>query len=201
MDYVITCGDEGVQVNAGTRLGIVGAGFQLDGFKEVLKYLRKSLGTDEIRIAGSAENDWMKKELKLDTWEQVDASTQQHIAAIADEHDLLYAGFLPFADPRQLKHDIKGHMVRPKKVHVANGISFTLGGGEQIYHLGRYVISAEWIGAAPEKLAKQVLEEQVAFYTKVAGGQKLLRFFEEEGEMDPAVIKKNKKRLEKLGLI
>ncbi|NCN07046.1 MAG: hypothetical protein GW946_04380, partial [Candidatus Pacebacteria bacterium] len=133
--------------------------------------------------------------------EQVDASTQQHIAALADEHDLLYAGFLPFADPRQLKHDIKGHMVRPKKVHVANGISFTLGGGEQTYHLGRYVISAEWIGSAPEKLAKSVLEEQVAFYTKVAGGQQLERLFEEEGEVDPVVVKKNKKRLEKLGLI
>ncbi|PIR59910.1 MAG: hypothetical protein COU68_03280 [Candidatus Pacebacteria bacterium CG10_big_fil_rev_8_21_14_0_10_45_6] len=200
MEYVITCGDEGVQINAGTRLGIVGAGFQVEGFTEVLKHLRKSLGTDEIRIAGSAENDWMKQVLDLDTWEQVDASTQQHIAALADEHDLLYAGFLPFADPRQLKHDIKGHMVRPKKVHVANGISFTLGGGEQIYHLGRYVISAEWIASAPEALAKSVLETQVAFYTKVAG-QKLLRVFEEEGDVDPDLVKKNKKRLEKLGLL
>ena len=201
MDYVLTCGDEGVQVNAGTRLGIVGAGFQLAGFSEVLKYLRKSLGTDELRIAGSAENDWMKQQLDLDTWDQVDASTQQHIAALADEHKLLYAGFLPFADPRQLKHDIKGHMVRPKKVHVANGISFTLGGGEQTYHLGRYVISAEWIGAAPEKLAKSVLETQVAFYTQISGNQKLLRVCEERGALDPAVIKKNKKRLENLGLI
>ncbi|MDA1079662.1 MAG: hypothetical protein O2840_03175 [bacterium] len=200
MDYVITCGDEGVQINAGTRLGIVGAGYKLEKFAEVLKYLRKSLGTESIRIVGSAENDWMKQVLDLDTWEQVDASTQQHIAALADEHGLLYAGFLPFADPRQLKHDIKGHMVRPKKVHVANGISFTLGGGEQTYHLGRFVISAEWIAAAPEALAKSVLETQVAFYTKIAG-IKLEHVCAEAGELDPALVKKNKKRLEKLGLI
>lgn len=202
MAYVITCGDEGVQINNGTRLGVIGAGLMLEEFPEVVKYIKKSFGeTEEFTIAGSAENDWSKEKLKLDTWEQTNASVQQKVAALADDLGLLYSGFLPFADPRQLKHDIKGHMVRPQLVHIANGISFTLGGGEQIYHLGRFVISADWIGVAPDALVKKVLQTQIDFYQKIVGKEKLLRVIEDTGDLDDKVITKNKAKLEKLGFI
>jgi len=39
MPYVITCGDEGVQINQGTRLGIVGAGFRVPHFSKIVKAL------------------------------------------------------------------------------------------------------------------------------------------------------------------
>jgi len=83
MPYVITCGDEGVQVNEGTRLGFAGSGFRLEGFDKVVKALKSLLG-DDIRIASSAECDWIKHNLELSNWEQVTASTQQHIEALAD---------------------------------------------------------------------------------------------------------------------
>jgi len=201
MAYVITCGDEGVQINNGTRLGVIGAGLMLEEFPEIVKYLKESFGEMELTIAGSAENDWSKEKLNLDTWEQTNASVQQKVAALADDQGLLYSGFLPFADPRQLKHDIKGHMVRPLLVHIANGISFTLGGGEQIFHLGRFVISADWIGVAPDALVKKVLQTQIDFYQKIVGKEKLLRVIEDTGDLDDKVIAKNKAKLEKLGFI
>ena len=148
--YVITCGDEGVQINHGTRLAFAGSGYGLEGFSEAVKALKKLLKT-EIRIASNQENDWFKAQLDLKDWEQVNASAQQQVEALADQEKLLYAGYLPFADPRKLKHDIKGHMVRPKRVHVANKICFTLGGGEQVYNLGCYRISADWAGSVPDR--------------------------------------------------
>ena len=44
MIYVITCGDEGIQINEGTRLGILGAGFKMNGFPQVVKALKKLTG-------------------------------------------------------------------------------------------------------------------------------------------------------------
>jgi hypothetical protein len=199
MSYVIACGDEGVQINLGTRLGFVGAGFQLDGFSDVVPLLKKLLGT-EIAVAANQENDWLKSKLDLSSWEQVNASAQQHIEALADQEGLLYAGYLPFADPKQLEHQIKGHMVRPQGIHIANKICFTLAGGEQKYNLGNFVISAEWVAEAPAKLVQKVILPQIEFYEKLGGG-KLIRLCEETGTLGEEVAAKNKKVLEKLGFL
>lgn len=198
MSYVITCGDEGVQVNEGTRLGFAGAGFRLEGFSKVVKVLKKLLKED-IRIASSEECDWMKDKLQLDTWEQVTASSQQHIEAIADREGLLYAGFIPFADPKKLKHDIKAHMVRPRQVHIANKIMFTLGGGEQTYNLGSYLISADWVHAVDLDLAKEVISQQVEFYKKLAKRDDFEIVFEYEGDLGEEIAQKNADMLKKLG--
>lgn len=198
MPYVITCGDEGVQINDGTRIGILGAGFRLDGFSKVIKYLKKALGED-LRIVSNEENEWMKTQLDLGNWEQVNASSQQQIEALADKEGLLYSGYLPFSDPRQLKHDIRGHMVRPHGIHIANKICFTLAGGEQVYNLGNFVISAEWVAGAPAELVKSFINTQVEFYTKLSKGEKLLIRFEENGILGPEVAKKNRAVLEKMG--
>jgi len=117
-EFVITDGDEGVQINEGIRLGFAGAGYGLDGFTEVAALLKKVLSKD-IRIAASAESAWIKQQLSLEDWEQVDAMAQQHTQALADQNGLLYAGFLPFADPQEIDHEIKGHMVRPRGMHLA----------------------------------------------------------------------------------
>lgn len=198
MSYVITCGDEGVQINEGVRLGVVGAGFRLEGFSDVVAAIKKVFG-ENIAIASSEENDWLKKQLDLKSWEQVNASAQQHIEAVADQEKLLYSGYLPFSDPKQLKHEVKGHMVRPHGVHIANAISFTCGGGEQTYHLGRFVISADWVAEADEKTVKSVLKTQIEFYEKLVGGQKLQREVELEGELGAEIAEKNKAILVKLG--
>jgi hypothetical protein len=197
MPYIITCGDEGVQINEGTRLGVAGAGFRLEGFSEIAKSLKKLLGKD-LRIASSEENDWVKSLLNLSEWDQVNASMQQHIEAQADREKLLYSGFLEFKDPRKLDHDIKGHMVRPHGIHIANKICFTLAGGEQKFNLGCYVISAEWVSAVDPKIAKKAIQTQVDFYTALAK-KDLAIVFEEGGELGAEVAAKNRKALEKMG--
>lgn len=197
MAYVITCGDEGIQINEGTRLGILGAGFELKNFDKVISVLKK-LFDKNLRITANDENEWVKDHLDLATWEQASASMQQQVEALADEHKLKYSGLIPFADPRQLKHDIKGHMVRPKGIHIANKICFTLAGGEQTYHLGHYVISAEWVSDVSKKVAKDFLTTQIEFYKKQAK-MDLPFTFEMEGELGEKVAAKNKKVLESLG--
>ena len=115
----------------------------------------------------------------------------------------MHAGFLPFADPRKLKYDIKGHMVRPHDVHVGNKICFSLGGGEQIYNLGCYRISADWVGKVHKKTVEKIILPQIEFYTKVSGLKKLDLFYETEGELfdsNEKLVKKNLKKLESLGL-
>lgn len=201
MIYVIACGDEGVQLNEGVRLGVVGAGFRLPQFSELLKALKETFPAEEFRIVSSEENDWIKEKLSLSTWEQVTASSQQHIEALADKEGLLYGGFLPFSDPKVLKNGVKGHMVRPHKVHIANKVCFTLGGGEQKYNLGQFVISADWVSAAPEKLVQDILSEQIAFYTKISGGKPLLTVVETAGTLGEATAQKNEAVLRKLGFL
>ena len=196
--YVITCGDEGVQVNYGIRLAFAGAGLELPGFHDVVKLLKRSFGT-KLRIVSSQENDWIKQKLNLTEWESTNASAQQQIEALADKERLQYAGYLPFADPKKLKYAIKGHMVRPKKVHVANKICFTLGGGEQTYNLGCYQISADWAGSAPKKLVEQVIKPQVEFYKKLSA-TKLQLVYEMRGVLGEKTAKKNLKALQKIGL-
>lgn len=200
MAYVITCGDEGVQINEGTRIGILGCGFRLDSLSKVLSLLKKVFKED-LRVAINEENDWLKAKLDLVNWEQVNAMAQQQIQALAEREGLLYAGYLPFSDPKMLQHEIKGHMVRPHKVHIANKICFTLGGGEQTYNLGNYVISADWVYLAKPELVKAFIQPQIDFYKKLAGSQELTFVYEMKGELGEEIAQKNKAMLDKaLGL-
>ena len=196
--YVIACGDEGVQINQGTRLSFAGAGYKLPGFSEAVAILKKILDK-ELRVVSCQENDWMKEQLDLQNWQQVNAMMQQHTAALADLEGLLYSGYLPFKDPKQLEHGVKGHMVRPHGVHVANKMCFTLGGGEQTYNLGQFQISADWVAQAPKKIVETCLRTQMDFYTKIAQ-RELKIVFEERGELGEAVVAKNKKMLESIGI-
>lgn len=196
--YIITCGDEGVQINEGRRLAFVGAGYHLDGFSNVVKILKKLLKS-KIRIAASEENDWILHKANLEDHEQADATMQQQIQALADQEDLIYSGFLTFTDPKELKLGIRGHMVRPRKIHIANKICFTLGGGELEYNLGCFVICADWVAQASLGLVKKVILPQIEFYEKLAG-RKLEYHFQSQGELDEQIAEKNKKVLEKLGL-
>lgn len=198
MAYVITCGDEGIQINTGTRLGILGAGLGLDDFSQVVSYLKKVLKSD-LRIVSNAENEWVKESLDLPNWEEVDATMQQKIEALADKNELLYSGHIPFTDPKELKHDIKGHMVRPKGIHIATKISFSLGGGEQIYHLGHYQISADWVAEAEASFVKKFIESQMEFYTKQAK-RELPIVFEVDGKLSEKTVDKNRAMLEKIGI-
>ncbi len=200
MAYVITAGDEGVQINEGTRLAFAGSGFRLDGFGEAVAILKKHFAED-LRIAASEENAWIKEKLDLSNWEQVNASYQQHLQVVADENGLLYSGIIPFADPQELDHEIRGHMVRPQGMHLATKIAFTLGGGEQTYHLGHYVISADWVGDADEALVKKVLLPQVEHYSKLANQEQLPFEFEEGGELPNEVKERNKAMLKKVGIL
>lgn len=190
MPYVITCGDEGVQINEGTRLGIVGAGFRVPHIEKIIEALKKELGED-LRIAASEENNWIKQQLDLSDWDQVNAMMEQHVEAMADREGLQYSGMLPFTDPRQLKHEIKGHMVRPQGIHIATKISFTLAGGEQKYHLGCFVVSAEWVSSVPREVAEEAILTQVKFYRSLV--KRPLQFiFEETGTLDEGLVAKNK---------
>lgn len=200
MSYVIACGDEGVQINEGTRLGFVGAGFNLPGFDQVVPLLHELFGK-EVAVASNEENPWIKKELDLVSWEQVNASAQQHIEALADQFNLKYAGYLPFADPKQLKHGVKGHMVRPHGIHIATKICFTLGGGEQTYNLGHYMVSADWVSQAKPALIKEVLQAQIDFYTKLNRGEALELVVEAGGELGESAAEANKKALVKVGIL
>jgi len=196
MSFVITCGDEGVQINEGTRLGVVGAGFRLPHFHEVVEALKKLLG-EGLVIAANEENNWIKKNLDLNDWDQVNAMMEQHIEALADREKLSYAGLLPFTDPRQLKYGIKGHMVRPPGIHIATKISFTLGGGEQKYHLGCFVVSAEWASSVSREIAEEVILTQVKFYRSLV--KKPLQFtFEETGSLTPEQVAQNKSIVESI---
>lgn len=200
MIYVIADGDEGVQLNDGVRLAFAGAGFKLEGFDEVAELLKKQFSSD-LRIVSSAENAWVREKLDLGNWEQVDASTQQHTQALADKNKLQYAGFIPFADPTELDYGVRGHMVRPKNMHLANKISFTIGGGEAVYNLGHFLISADWVGDADEKLVRQVLEPQIAHYTKLAKQDKLEFEIEDAGRLSDEVRDRNREMLKEIGIV
>ncbi|NCN45883.1 MAG: hypothetical protein COU63_04945 [Candidatus Pacebacteria bacterium CG10_big_fil_rev_8_21_14_0_10_36_11] len=196
--YVITCGDEGVQINEGTRLSFAGAGLELPGFSKAVVALKKTFGS-KISIAASQENDWVKTKLKLADFEQADASMQQQVEALADREKLDFIGFIPFTDPKKLGEGIKGHMVRPKGVHIANKICFTLGGGENIFNLGCFQISADWLHAASPKVAEEVIMPQIEYY-RALSKRELPLFYDLNGSLGEKIAQKNLQILEKIGL-
>lgn len=203
MPWVIACGDEGVQINYGRRLAFLGAGLKLEKFNQVLAAIHQMMAkcdvTDrQLRIVASEENAYVKEILALNDFEEANASMQQHLQVLADQEKLLYAGILPFADPLELAHEIKGHMVRPRNIHIANKICFTIAGGETTYNLGQYLISADWLAFADLNLAKEILATQVNFYEKLAK-KPLKLVVEEEGNLPKEIVAKNKAILKSLG--
>lgn len=195
--YVIADCDEGVQINTGIRLGFVGSGYELQGFSQVAKILNK-LFSGQLVMAASSQSSWMKDKLGLTDWDEINAMAQQHIQALAEKENLLYTGFLQFADPKALEHGIKGHMVRPKDMHLANKICFTLGGGEQVYNLGQYLLSADWLSEASEDLAKKVVKQQVDFLQNMSKTP-LKLVGQMNGILGKEVAVKNKKILAEIG--
>ncbi len=196
-EYVITDGDEGVQINEGTRLGFAGAGLQLTGFEQAVAILKDILPR-KIRLASTSQSAWMKAKLDLEEWEQVDAMAQQKLQALADKVKVMYAGFLPFEDPQEIKHGIKGHMVRPPGIHLANKICFTFGGGEKKYNLGQYLISADWVSQAEPDLVEACLNEQVGFYRSMTKSD-LQLVYQMGGVLKEEQAQANKKVVEDLG--
>lgn len=201
---VIACGDEGVQINVGRRLAFLGAGLKLAGFDQVLVALRQMVELYEempdrqLRLVASEENAYVKEVLDLNDFDEANASMQQHLQVLADKENLLYSGILPFADPLELEGGIKGHMVRPRNIHIANKICFTLAGGETTYNLGQYLISADWLAFANEELVKSIIDTQVKFYEKLA--KRPLKFvIEDKGDLPSEVVEKNKAILLSLG--
>jgi len=212
MPLVIADGDEGVQLNHGRRFAFLGSGFRLAHFSEIVKSLQKTINDNfpqeqvdkKLKIAASEENSWFKKELKLNDWDETNASAQQHLAALADQLKLEYVGILPFADPKELKSDVKGHMVRPHNMHLANQACFTIAGGEEVYNLGQYLISADWLadftnnGKKNLSEVKEFLQTQLDFYQSLAGESKLKILVEEQGPFSEEIVAKNRQVLDKI---
>lgn len=205
MPWVIACGDEGVQINFGRRLAFLGAGLKMANFEQILAAVRQMLdqlpnspSDHRLRLVANEENAFVKAAFELNDFDEANASMQQHLQVLADQNDLLYAGLLPFADPLELAHDIKGHMVRPRNIHIANKICFSIAGGETTYNLGQYLISADWLAFADLDLARQTLAAQVEFYQTLA--KRPLSFvLEEAGDLPAAIVAENKKMLQSLG--
>ncbi len=209
---VIADGDEGVQLNHGRRFAFLGSGFRLPHFSQVIEVLQKTIIENfpkeqlnkKLKIAASEENAWFKQELKLNDWDETNASAQQHLAALADKLKLKYVGILPFADPKELEAEVKGHMVRPHNMHLANKACFTVAGGEEVYNLGQYLISADWLadftnsGKKNMSQAKELLRSQLDFYQNLAGETKLEIIIEEQGLFSEELVKKNHQVLDKI---
>lgn len=197
--YVVADGDEGVQFNQGVRIAIAGGGYKLPGIEQIIKALH-DLFQEDLYLAATANSAWMKEQLGVSDWEQVNALAQQHLQALADKHDLKYAGYLPFSDPKEVKYEIKGHMVRPEGMHLANKICFTTGGGEQTYNLGQYLISADWVSAVPQKTAETAIKAQIEFYQQLAGRDDFEFLCQEGGKLGKKRAAKNKQVLSDMGI-
>ncbi len=197
--FVITDGDEGVQLNEGVRIALGGAGYKLPGVEQIVKALQ-DLFQEDLFIAATANSAWMKKHLDTEDWEQVNALSQQHVQALADKLDLHYAGYLPFSDPKEVKYEIKGHMVRPEGMHLANKICFTTGGGEQTYNLGQYLISADWVSAVDYEVAETAIKTQIDFYHELAGKDNMEFLCQSGGKLGKDIAEKNQQVLAEMGI-
>lgn len=212
MPLVIVDGDEGVQLNHGRRFAFLGSGFRLPHFTSIVKALQKTINDHlpkeqsdkKLKIAASEENAWFKQQLDLNDWDETNASIQQHLSALADQLKMEYVGILPFADPKELAGEVKGHMVRPHNMHLANQVCFTVAGGEEIYNLGQYLISADWLleftnnGKKNMSEAKECLLAQINFYQSLSKDFALKILIEDKGPFPKQVIKANQQLLEKI---
>ena len=194
MPLVITSGDEGVQLNAGTRLGFAGSGYELTGFAEAVTALQKVFGKRKIFLASVQEDDWMAEKLSS----RNPNLYQETLEKLAKTQRLPYAGQLDYGDPRDLKTpDVRGHIVRPQKVHVADQIILTVGGGEQKFNLRKVVICADYVSLLPWETAKMIIMEQIKFYQQQM--KKAPKFFiETDGDLSDEIKEKNKAVVKKI---
>ena len=197
LPYVITGVDEGIQLNSGVRLAFAGCGMGLDGFEMALKILKKELpleATGEgLTMLSSQEDEWQDDYLES----RNPVTVKEKFEEWATKCGVKYVGNLDFGDPKPYTEAIKGHLVRPPKIHVADTICLSCGGGEQVFNLRHYVLSADWLFKADQKKAKELIAAEIAYCEKVAG--KKLKFeYEIEGDLDPKIAAINKEFAEKI---
>ncbi len=191
---VITAGDEGVQLNVGTRLGFIGSGFALPGFELAVKTLKKIFRKRDLVLVSIQEDDWLADKLQTHNPNLY----QEKVKNVAKENKLTYAGQLDYGDPRDLEDgSTRGHLVRPPKIHVADRVIFTIGGGEQNFNLRKIVVSADYLFDLSQEEAEKIIITQIDFYRQLI--KKTLKFeIEEAGELSAEIKAQNKAVLEKI---
>ena len=190
---VITSGDEGVQLNAGVRFAFVGSGYDLPHFSSAVKALQKIFKQDFV-LASVQEDNWLA--LKLASHNP--NLYQSTLAVLADEQHLAYVGQFDYGDPRDLNDSsVRGHIVRPPKIHVADQVIFTLGGGEQNFNLRKFVISADYVASLPFEQAASLIKTQVDFYQTLV--KKPLKFsYETDGPLADELKQQNQAIVERI---
>lgn len=188
--YVIASGDEGLQLNSGRRLGFAGAGYALPYFSEAVAVLSRDLGAKPV-LASAQEDDWLA--VKLESKNQT--FYDETLAETAKGLGLVYAGQFDFGDPKDLEAGVRGHLVRPPKIHVAEQIVITVGGGEVNYSLQQFVISADWAHALTPEQTKALLQVQIDFYSEIVG-KKLPLIINEEGVLSQEIKAANRSQVD-----
>lgn len=191
--YVIASGDEGLQLNCGIRFGFAGSGYELPYFAQALDIL-KQLTDNHLVLVSLQEDDWMSEKLQTKNPNLY----QETLEKFAIEHQLKYVGQIDYGDPRDLSDGItRGHIVRPQKIHVADQICFTTGGGEQVYNLRQFIISADYLHALKLSAAQELIKSQIDFYQQLAG--RPLDFVRQtEGNLPAEISLKNQKILDQI---
>lgn len=188
---VIASSDEGLQLNFGVRFGFTGSGYNLPHFAKAIQALAKKL-PQPLVLASLQEDDWLANELSSKNPNLY----QETLEKFAKEHQLSYVGQLDYGDPRDLNDNLtRGHIVRPQKIHVADQICFTLGGGEQTFNLRQIIISADYLFALTPKQGVEIISKQVNFYRQLLGNK--LKFAREtDGILADTVKTANAKKLD-----
>ncbi|MDR0463340.1 MAG: hypothetical protein LBG64_03935 [Pseudomonadales bacterium] len=193
ISLVISSSDEGVQLNSGTRIGFVGSGYDLPHFSKAVKSLKKHLPLD-LKMASSQEDDWLLEKLESKNPNLY----RETVEKLAKEEDVKYIGQLDFGDPRALDDEVtKGHLVRPPKIHVADSICFTCGGGEQVFNLRNIVLSADFANDLTTKQLGELMQAQIDFYKKVLNRDDLTFVIETDGILGKKLAEKNQAALMK----
>ncbi|MCL2110310.1 hypothetical protein FWH30_01895 [Microgenomates group bacterium] len=191
---VIASSDEGLQLNDGVRLGFVGAGLgiaELDEIIEVLQEQMEKSGDGELVIVSSQEDDIQDDLLQTRNIGMV----AEKMTAFASKFKIGYAGHIDFGDPRNINLGVRGHLVRPPRLHVADSVCFTLAGGEHNFSLRHFVLSADWVFALGRKKATKILTAEVAALEKLSG-KKLKITYDMKGDWDPKIAAVNKEIVE-----
>ncbi|MBQ6449864.1 hypothetical protein IJJ08_03090 [bacterium] len=186
---VITSGDEGLQLNSGCRLGFVGSGFQLSHFESALKVLRQ-LFASSLCLASAQEDDWLERQLQS----RNQSFFAEKLTAFAQQQGLAYVGQFDYGDPKDLEAGVRGHLVRPPKIHVAEGITLTIGGGEQTYSLERCVICADFAHGLDLPVLRELMISQIDFYREIVGAH-LPVSVSDEGNLSPELKLANRQAL------
>lgn len=190
---VISSSDEGLQLNFGVRFGFTGSGYNLPHFSQAIQALQKKL-PQPLVLASLQEDDWLAHQLSSKNPNLY----QETLAKFANKHGLDYVGQFDYGDPRDLNDNLtRGHIVRPQKIHVADQICFTLGGGEQTFNLRQIIISADYLFALTPKQGLEIIGEQVNFYRQLLGNK--LKFTQETtGILAPSLVDKNQEKLQQI---